>query len=122
MKRFSSFLRRYYGSLIGGAIGLLLVAVYYYYMWQEPTDSILRILQILDHIIPSAEAINNVLAAVMGAATILFFIFGFFSIYLIIFIHTLVTVIIYGLAGLGIHYLLARLGGHCTIIDKSGNI
>jgi hypothetical protein len=122
MKRFFVFLRKYYGSLIGGAVGLLLMVVYYYLILQEPSAASAQILQLVELATFSIETVNAVLATIMGAATFLFWIFLFAGTFLIIFIHVFVTVFMYGMVGLLIHYLLAHIFGRPTVIDKNNNV
>ena len=122
MKKFFSFLKKYYGSLIGAAVGFLLSAFYYYLIMQEFTPRISQLVGITEHLMPSIETINSIIASIMGAATFLFWIFLAVGTLLIIFIHVLVTVVIYSLLGLCIHYLLHRLMGHSPVIDKTTSL
>ena len=121
MKRFFSFLRKYYGSLIGGAVGLLLMVVYYVLILQEPTAASSHVLGVVEFATPSIETINSAIAWVMGAATFFFWMFLLLGTFFIIFLHVFTTVFIYGFIGFLIHYGVVRLHPR-PVIDKPTNI
>ena len=121
MKRFFTFLRKYYGCLIGGAVGLLLMAVYYYIMWREPAASV-YVLRVVEPVVPSIETITNAIGSVMGLVWAAFWLFlPIAALVIIVFVHVFTTVFIYGFIGFLIHYGIVRLRPR-PVIDKAANI
>ena len=112
MKLLPSLCKKYYGSFIGAAIGAILAVLFYClsefhkipFISLSPETTVL-----LESIVfPLVLPIMFLAVIVSGPLVILFWLFLPIGTYIISIFHIILTIIIYGAIGLGIHYSLLR--------------
>lgn len=107
MKTIIAFFRKYYGALIGGIVGGVLVGSYYYlteYLHlTSDNDSLLRIVEFL---VPSIEIAADVILDSLGGFIFLaWFLLPIYA-YASLCLHIVLTIVMYGFIGLLAHYVL----------------
>lgn len=122
MKINFSFFKKYYGSIIGMIIGFLLLGTYYYFSeFHTPVGmSMLRVSETVETLV---LPILTLVTIITGPLAIVLWLLGSIGVYILLTIHSIVTILVYGFIGFGIHYLFlkAERPGR-VIIDKNKKI
>lgn len=112
MKKYLHLCKKYYGSFIGAVIGLVLVILFYCLSEFQKIPFVhlsSEMIVLLNKIVlPLVLPIMFLAALVSGPLVIVLWLFLPVGIYVLAIFHIILTVSIYGAAGLGVHYYISR--------------
>ncbi len=118
-----AFFKKYYGTLIGGLVGGVLIASYYFlteYLHLSSTSSdLLRIIQFL---VPSIETVIQIMFFLLGVLAFLAWPLLAIFVYAALCFHIMLTVVLYGFVGFLVHYILRNPVVIKVTIDKNNKI
>ncbi len=118
MKAIIVFLKKYYGAVIGGIVGLVLISLGYYVSAHQTDPFSIQLSRILEFLVPPVEVVMNLFGA------LLFLMWFVLPIAMVIWVvtHFIITILLYGFIGFLIHYLILRLAKKIRKVDKNNKI